>query len=182
MRVRRGEVVEVEEREVDVHAFELRSAADLLDAGEPILRLHVECGSGTYVRSLVRDLGERLGCGAHVAELRRLWVDPFREPKMWTLDDLQALAERGERSLDACLLPIERGMDSWSPLAVTPAQAARLAQGQWVQGVEAVPGAVALFDANGRALGLGEVDAGGILRPRRLFAWACAGAAAATAG
>src|SRR3546814_18548374 len=69
-KARRGEVVEVEEREVDVHAFELQSAADLLDAGEPLLRLRVECGSGTYVRSLVRDLGEALGCGAHVAELQ----------------------------------------------------------------------------------------------------------------
>ena len=45
---------------------------------------------------LVRDLGEALGCGAHVAELRRLWVDPFRDPRMWTLDELQALAERGD--------------------------------------------------------------------------------------
>ena len=78
-----------------------------------LLRLHIECGSGTYVRSLVRDLGELLGCGAHVAELRRLWVDPFRDPRMWTLEALQALAERGERSLDACLLPIETGMTSW---------------------------------------------------------------------
>ncbi len=112
-KARRGEEVEVEEREVDVHAFELLSAADLLDAGEPLLRLHVECGSGTYVRSLVRDLGEALGCGAHVAELRRLWVDPFREPRMWTLEALQALAQRGEASLEACLLPIESGMTAW---------------------------------------------------------------------
>src|SRR3546814_1654650 len=81
------------------------------DLGEPLLRLRVECGSGTYVRSLVRDLGEALGCGAHVAELRRLWVDPFREPRLWTLEALQALAERGERGLDACLLPVESGID-----------------------------------------------------------------------
>ena len=85
-KARRGEVIEIDEREVDVHDFSLQSAGDLLDAGEPLLRLHVECGSGTYVRSLVRDLGERLGCGAHVAGLRRLWVDPFRDPRMWTLD------------------------------------------------------------------------------------------------
>src|SRR5690606_3343391 len=96
-KARRGEVVQVEAREVDAHAFELQSAADVLDAGEPLLRLRVECGSGTYVRSLVRDLGEALGCGAHVAELRRLWVDPFREPRMWSFEALQALAGRGER-------------------------------------------------------------------------------------
>jgi tRNA pseudouridine(55) synthase len=79
-KARRGEAIEIEAREVDVHAFDLLNAADLLDGGDaPQLRLHVECGSGTYVRSLVRDLGELLGCGAHVAELRRLWVDPFRD-------------------------------------------------------------------------------------------------------
>ena len=178
-KARRGEAVEVEEREADVHAFELQSASDLLDMpGAPAqLRLHVECGSGTYVRSLVRDLGELLGCGAHVAELRRLWVDPFRDPRMWTLEALQALAERGERSLDACLLPIETGMSSWPQVAVDADQAARLGQGQTVHGGFAPSGSVAVFDAAGRALGLGEVDGEGRLRPQRLFTW-CATRAA----
>ena len=171
-KARRGEAVEVEEREVDVHAFDLVSAADLLDADAPLLRLHVECGSGTYVRSLVRDLGELLGCGAHVAQLRRLWVDPFREPRMWTLEALQELAGRGERSLDACLLPVEAGMVSWPAVQVSDAQARRLGQGQAVT-VEAGPtGAVALYDAAGRALGLGEAEPGGRVRPQRLFRWA----------
>ena len=174
-KARRGEVVQVEEREVDVHAFDLLNAADLLHGGEPLLRLHVECGSGTYVRSLVRDLGELLGCGAHVAELRRLWVDPFREPRMWTLEALQDLAERaGERVLDACLLPIEAGMTSWPEVHVSAAQARRLGQGQAVSGDFRPAGSVALFDGSGRALGLGEVDGNGCLRPQRLFIWAAA--------
>src|SRR4249919_1536777 len=185
-KARRGEVVEVEEREVDVHAFELQSAADLLDAlledgAPPLLRLHIECGSGTYVRSLVRDLGELLGCGAHVAELRRLWVDPFREPRMWTLEALQALAERGERSLDACLLPIETGMTSWPQVTVDDEQAGRLGQGQTIFGGFIPAGSVAVFDASGRALGLGEVDGDGRLRPQRLFTWAALGVPEAAA-
>lgn len=178
-KARRGEEVEVEEREVDVHAFELQSAADLLDAGEPLLRLHVECGSGTYVRSLVRDLGEALGCGAHVAELRRLWVDPFREPKMWTLEALQALAARGESSLEACLLPIEAGMTAWPEIRVDAAQARRLAQGQSVSGEFRPAGEVAVYSEKGRVLGLGRVDPQGGLRPQRLFAWAAQPAAQA---
>jgi tRNA pseudouridine55 synthase len=173
-RARRGEVVEVEEREVDVHAFELISAADLLHGDTPMLRLQVECGSGTYVRSLVRDLGELLGCGAHVAELRRQWVDPFREPRMWTLEALQELAERGERVLDACLLPIEAGMASWPPVYVNAVQAQRLARGQQVAGGFKPHGSVAVLETGGRALGLGEVDASGQLRPQRLFTWAAA--------
>jgi len=171
-KARRGEIVEIDEREVDVHAFDLLSAADLLDADAPLLRLHVECGSGTYVRSLVRDLGERLGCGAHVADLRRLWVDPFREPRMWSLDALQELAGRGERSLDACLLPIETGMVAWPPIQLTSAQAQRLGRGQTLTGAFSPAGAVALFDRDGRALGLGQVGAEGGLRVQRLFRWA----------
>ena len=173
-RARRGEIVEVEPRPVDVHAFDLISSADLLHGQMPLLRLHVECGSGTYVRSLVRDLGEALGCGAHVAQLRRLWVDPFRDPRMWTLEALQELAERGERMLDACLLPIETGMAAWPGLHVSDAQAHRLARGQAVEGFRSKPGSVALYDEAGRALGLGEVDEEGRLRPQRLFTWAAA--------
>jgi tRNA pseudouridine55 synthase len=177
-KARRGEIVEVEEREIEVHRFELQSAADLIDdlrGGDapPQLRLHVECGSGTYVRSLVRDLGELLGCGAHVAALRRLWVDPFRDPRMWTLEALEALAERSERGLDACLLPIEAGMASWPEVRVAPAQARKLGQGQGVPGFRPAQ-SVAIVDEAGRALGLGRVDEGGCLRPQRLFAWAAA--------
>ena len=140
---------------------------------QPLLRLHVECGSGTYVRSLVRDLGELLGCGAHVAELRRLWVDPFRTPKMWTFEDLESLAARGRDSLDACLLPVEAGMVAWQALAVDGPQARRLSFGQEVDGGFAQRGEVAVFNPAGRALGLGTVDEYGCLRPRRLFSWAC---------
>lgn len=182
-KARRGESIEVEPREVDVHVFGLLSAADLLDglladppdpdSPPPQLRLHVECGSGTYVRSLVRDLGEALGCGAHVAELRRLWVDPFRDPRMWTIDALEQLSRRGEDALDACLLPIETGMAAWPEVGVDPAQAARLAHGQFVPGVARGAGEVAIF-CGGRVLGLGRVTDAGELRPQRLFAWAVA--------
>nr|WP_275672657.1 tRNA pseudouridine(55) synthase TruB [Thermomonas flagellata] len=169
-KARRGETIAVEEREVEVHAFDLVSAADLLDGGEPLLRLHVECGSGTYVRSLVRDLGELLGCGAHVAELRRLWVDPFRDPRMWTLEGLEQLrAHAGEHVLESCLLPVEAGMASWPQVRVSAAQARRLGHGQGLRGPFRPPGQVALVDEAGRGLGLGEVGADGGLRPLRLF-------------
>lgn len=171
-KARRGEEVEVEPREVEVHAFRLVSAGDLLDGGEPLLRLHVECGSGTYVRSLVRDLGELLGCGAHVQELRRLWVDPFRDPRMWAFEELELLASRGRDSLDACLLPVEAGMGAWPALLVDAGQARRLSFGQSADGGFGQRGEVAVFDAGGRALGLGVVDEQGRLRPRRMFSWA----------
>ncbi len=170
-KARRGEAIDIAPRAVDVHAFELVGAGDLLE-NVPLLRLHVECGSGTYVRSLVRDLGEKLGCGAHVAELRRLWVDPFREPRMWTYEALQDMVERGGlQTLDACLLPIETGLTAWPEVTVTANQALALARGQRVEAAFPNQGEVAIFDKTGKALGLGWVDETGTLKPKRLFVW-----------
>ncbi|MFT4257769.1 MAG: tRNA pseudouridine(55) synthase TruB [Pseudoxanthomonas sp.] len=167
VKARRGETIEVETRPVEVFKYELQSAQDLLDGGEPLLRLHVECGSGTYVRALVRDLGEILGCGAHVAELRRLWVEPFREPRMWTLDELQSLAGHG--ALDACLLPLEAGLATFPRLELTDDAVARFRMGQRLGNVPGPAGEVAVFDARGRAVGLAELNAERRLAPARLF-------------
>lgn len=169
VKARRGEAIEIDPRPVDVHAFELLSEADLLDGDEPRLRLHVECGSGTYVRSLVRDLGEALGCGAHVAELRRLWVDPFRDPRMWTLESLQAMAERDLHCLEACLLPMEVGLVGHRRIDVTDEAAVRFRQGQRLRLSRESPGACAVFDVAGRALGLASIDDEGVLAPQRVF-------------
>ncbi|MGH8072501.1 MAG: tRNA pseudouridine(55) synthase TruB [Lysobacter sp.] len=166
-KARRGETIDAPEREVVVHALEL------LDRDGPRLQLHVECGSGTYVRSLVRDLGEALGCGAHVEVLRRVWVEPFMKPVMYTLEQLESLAGQGDAALDACLLPIEAGLADFPAITLDPADATTLGHGQPVQLADA-SGAdtVAIHDASGRVLGLGRVDAEGRLHPRRLFIWA----------
>lgn len=174
-KARRGEVVEIDEREVFVRTFELQAADDLLDEGRPLLHLHVECGSGTYVRSLVRDLGEALGCGAHVAQLRRLWVDPFREPRMWTIEQLEALAGRDEQALLACLLPIEAGMVGLPRIDLTAEGAARFSQGQRLPGVPGPAGGVAVFTEAGVVLGLAQLSREGVLSPQRLFNWPTSG-------
>jgi tRNA pseudouridine55 synthase len=167
-KARRGEAIEAPERDVVVHQLRV------LERRGSRVRLLVECGSGTYVRSLVRDLGESLGCGAHVAELRRLWVEPFAQPRMYPLEELQAMAEaHGESALEACLLPIEAGLAGFPKVTVDAGQARRLGQGQRFRLDDAQPAAlVAIHDETGRVLGLGEVDSGQILRPNRLFAWA----------
>lgn len=166
-RVRRGEVIEAPVREVEVHRIEP------LGREGARLELEVECGSGTYIRSLVRDLGEALGCGAHVVELRRLWVAPFRGARMLDLEELEALAGRDEVELAGVLLPLEAGLAGFPPVRVEPASAARLRHGQSIRvQFEASDTAgeheVAVYGADGRALGLGLMD-DGLLRPRRLF-------------
>jgi len=121
----------------------------------------------------VRDLGETLGCGAHVASLRRLWVDPFRQPQMLGLEQLLELAGHGEGLLDACLLPIEAGLVAWPVVSLVEEQARRLGQGQAVFLPDiSLSGEVHVTGPDGRSLGLGTMDGAGTLRVLRLFRWA----------
>ena len=164
-RARRGEDVQVPPREVDVYRLEL------LGREVDVLRLRVECGSGTYVRSLARDLGERLGCGAHLTALRRTWVEPFVEPKMMTLDALLGLQQEGDfTALDRLLLPLEEGLAALPALHLDAVQAQQLNHGQRLilSDAPAVPVCRAL-DGNGRLIALVEVRAGGEIVVRRGF-------------
>jgi tRNA pseudouridine55 synthase len=162
-RARRGEEVSAPPREVDVYRFEL-----LGHTGDR-LRLLVECGSGTYVRSLARDLGEWLGCGAHLTALRRLWVEPFREPRMSTLDELAALAETDPAALDGRLLPLEQGLVGYPQVHLDAATAVRLRQGQGVEAPGTAAGRCVAFNPQGQAVALAECDGGGRLRALRGF-------------
>ncbi|MCM2355415.1 MAG: tRNA pseudouridine(55) synthase TruB [Arenimonas sp.] len=166
-KARRGEAIEVPEREVDIEAIELRA----LEGDR--LRLAVTCGSGTYIRSLARDLGEVLGCGGHISVLRRTWVEPFTAPRMYTLDELQALAgQGGEPALDALLLPVEAGLAHFPAVALDPEQARRIARGQPVPVAGPPETELNLTDLNGRSLGLGRRGEDGQVWPKRLFRWA----------
>jgi len=163
-RARRGESVEAPPREVEVHALRL------VERLPSTLRLFVECGSGTYVRSLVRDLGEGFGCGAHVVSLRRLWVEPFREPRMFGLDALRGIAERdGPAALDALLLPLESGLAGYPTVVVDEVGATRLRQGQAVETGHTTPGRCVAVDASGKAVAMAESGPDGRLRSLRGF-------------
>ena len=163
-KARRGEIVDVPAREVDVHRL------DLLSRDGDTLRLHVECGSGTYVRSLAADLGEDLGCGAHLTALRRLWVEPFREPRMVTLDELQQAAEQGDEALLARLLPVSAGLSDLPAVQLDEAQTMAISRGQPILLTPSPPaGRCAAFASDGALLALLEVDAEGRTRILRGF-------------
>lgn len=161
-RARRGEGVTAPPREVDVFRFEL------LERAGNTLHLHVECGSGTYVRSLVRDLGEALGCGAHLTALRRLWVESFREPRMFTLAELARLQAQGDTALRACLLPIEAGLSDWPTLQLDEQGAADVAHGRALH-VAAESGRYRAHAQSGALLAIGDVDAAGTFTVLRGF-------------
>jgi len=163
-KARRGEIVDVPAREVDVHRL------DLLSRDGDTLQLYVECGSGTYVRSLAVDLGEDLGCGAHLTALRRLWVEPFREPRMVTLDALQQAAEQGDEALLAWLLPVSAGLSDLPAVQLDEAQSMAISRGQQIQLSPSPPtGRCAAFASDGALLALLELDAEGRTRILRGF-------------
>lgn len=161
-RARRGEEFEVAARSVEIERIEL------LEMGADWLELEVECGSGTYIRSLARDVGAALGCGGHVASLRRLWIEPFRQPRMYTMEALVEFAGEGDMRLFEALLPIAAGLADWRRVVLDPIQVDQLRHGQSVI-VDAAAGPVLALDAQGEAVGLAEVDVDGTLRSRRLF-------------
>jgi tRNA pseudouridine55 synthase len=100
---RRGEWVEREQRTVRIYALEVES----FDAETQSATLYVKCSSGTYIRTLASDLGEALGCGAHLTELRRLSVGSFKESEAVSLEALEKM-ERGEA--EALVLPMHEAM------------------------------------------------------------------------
>jgi tRNA pseudouridine55 synthase len=163
-KARRGETVDVPPREVDIHRLEL------LACDGTNLRLLVECSSGTYIRSLAVDLGERLGCGAHLTSLRRLWVEPFRQPAMLTLGELEQAAGQGEAALDALLLPLSAGLADLPALRLDESRAFSVGQGQQIPW-PGLPeqGRCAAFGPDGRLLALVEPDASGRVRIIRGF-------------
>jgi tRNA pseudouridine55 synthase len=166
---RDGETVDLAARPVEIARLELAATPDPDHAV-----LEAECGKGTYVRSLARDMGRSLGCFGHVSALRRVSVGPFGEETMISLEELEALCHRaaaGEASLADFILPVETALDDIPALAVSRADAARLQRGQAVimRGRDApiFRGPVYVTVA-GQLLALAEVDHGEIV-PKRVF-------------
>ncbi len=120
---RAGEAVAPEPRPVDIHELRLVETPDPDHAV-----LEMRCGSGTYVRSLARDLAHALGTEAHVGALRRTAVGPFGEAQAITLDALEDLAHKA-RVLEA-LRPVQTALDDIPALAITGEEAFRLRQGR----------------------------------------------------
>ncbi|MEH6577400.1 MAG: tRNA pseudouridine(55) synthase TruB [Amphritea sp.] len=171
---RQGIQVEVKSRQVTV--YEIR----VLDFRGDEVDLDIRCSKGTYIRSIVQDMGEMLGCGAHVKVLRRLDSGPYTADKMMPLADLELLVE--EMGSDASAQSIQKRLDGlllppWSPVESAPellldeAQARTLCFGQRVvlENTAAQPLVRIIEQRSGRFLGIGEISDSGQLLPRRLM-------------
>lgn len=137
------------------------------DGGE--LELDIACSKGTYIRSLADDLGEKLGCGAHLAALRRTGAGPFEVAEAWTLQRLEGLPEA---ELSQALMPPDRLLAHLPDVVLADVAVARFCHGQAVDlPAGGALGACRVYEGRtGRFLGTGEADEAARLRPLRLLA------------
>jgi len=164
---RQGITVPREARPISIFRFDLLalngSSADFI----------VHCSKGTYIRTLIDDLGEALGCGAHVAKLHRTQVGPFHAEQMITPLTLDALAEQSHQTkdftaMDALLLPLDAGLVSMPKLLLTEAEQHRLQHGQSCEVSASDTDAIKLHSADDVFFGVGQIEQG-VLTSRRLL-------------
>lgn len=158
--------IEIERKARAIKIYDLK----LINATNNTLELIVHCSKGTYIRNLIDDIGEVLGCGAHVTLLRRLQVSDYHPEAMQTFDQINALAEQGGiEALDKLLLPLELPLQHLPQVNVPAELGSCLRNGQVVQlSAELEPGQVRIVISNNQFLGIGEVNEEGKLRPKRL--------------
>lgn len=166
---RKGIEVERQARPVTVYEYELESFEPGPKATAVV---RVRCSKGTYIRSLAEDLGALLGCGAHVATLRRIQAGPFVEGGAVPLAQLQQLRDQADfAGLDALLIPVEQALGHLPALHLADSAAEYLRQGQAVFDPAAKQeGPVTLFDSAGQFMGIGEILDDFRVKPRRLMA------------
>ena len=165
---RQGITVEREARPITI--FEL----NFIEYNAPYLTLEVHCSKGTYIRTLVDDLGELLGCGAHVTMLRRTAVADYPTEKMLDWNALQALAEAQDLALlDALLLPMDTAVAKLPALTLNESQTQGIGFGQRVKfdNPNRLQGQVRLFSHENRFLGVAVIDENNVIRPQRLVVY-----------
>ena len=160
---RDGEEVELSSRPLWVEELVM---LDRPDADHVMLEM--TCGKGGYVRSIARDLGEKLGCLGHVQELRRIWSGPFDAEDGVTLEQIDDLAKSPE--IDQFLRPLEEGLADLPELKCTPEGATRLRNGNpgMVIASDVEYGDEAWASLEGKAVAVGIYKAGE-LHPSRVF-------------
>jgi len=153
---RKGQTVERERRRVEI------SELELLRRDGVLVDIRVRCSKGTYVRTLAEDIGAALGCGAHLAGLRRTALGRFRAADAVTLEALEAAPDKAAR-----LLPLGALLEGLPRAQLDAAAETRLRNGQPLQISGLGEGLCALY-RDGRVIGLGRAEAGGALRALRL--------------
>lgn len=162
---RRGVEIERKSRKVKIFSLNLEK----VDNDQ--ITFHVHCSKGTYVRTLVEDMGKMLGCGGHVIGLRRLTVTPYANATMYTWETLEAISQRlGSTGLLSCLLPVETAVQVFPAVKLTTSAEFYMRTGQSVRTSFPIDSSlVRLMSEDARFLGMGEVMSDGRVKPHRML-------------
>lgn len=164
----KGIEIERQPRSVTIHQI------DLLNLDHDSFKLQVHCSKGTYIRTLIEDIGKALGCGAHVSTLRRLFTEPFYEDQMVTMEDIEKGREQSEEQgnilLDRLLMPVDSALKDLPAVELTEEEIFYLCRGQTVpMSKEHAAGLVRIYDYNGAFTGIGIIRDDGRVAPKRLM-------------
>lgn len=162
---RQGKVVDRPPRDITVYTLERRASA------QGTLALTVSCSKGTYIRTLVEDIADKLGALAHVGVLRRTGAGPFDDSQLVTLEQIEARTENnGPEAADDWLLPLDHALMDWPAVELDEDTGFYLLNGQAVQASGAPEsGSVRLYVEGKGLVGLGEISPDGLVAPKKLF-------------
>jgi tRNA pseudouridine55 synthase len=165
---RNGEAIERTAREISIHEIQIKSLI------ENELQLSIQCGTGTYIRTLAEDIGKALGCGgAYLVKLRRTVIDRFDLSQAQTLSAVEEM-DATERD-NGCLLPIDGLLQGFPAVTLDELAAIHMLQGRIVMSQSDISGLsggniVRLYDHRQRFLGLGEITIEQKIAAKRLLA------------
>ena len=161
--------IEVERTPRNVTVFSIDMLSENEQTGE--YEISVECSSGTYIRTLISDLGEALGCGAVMTKLRRTKANGFGIENAITLEQLEAASENG--TLDEIVIPVEKALGDYPMIKVTAAQAKRFRNGGELDlqrlKYQRMLGYFRIYDPEDNFIGLGEIGEGDSLAVKRVY-------------
>ena len=160
---RAGVVVERKPRRVSIHDLELE------EVSLPQITFRVKCSAGTYIRSLVHDIGRALGCGAHLSALVRLASGPFRLEDAVSMDKIEDAAPKG--SLEDLILPMDSGLGDLPKVIFDEEAVKGLLHGRKVPAASGQPAPIArAYDENGRFLAIvGYDEERKLWQPKKVF-------------
>ena len=161
--------IEVERKPREVTVFSIDMIEENEETGE--YKIAVECSSGTYIRTLIDDLGLKLVCGAVMTDLRRTKANGFTLEDAVTIEELQSLAENG--SLSEIIIPVDKALEEYPIIRVTQPQAKRFSNGGELDlqrlKCSKMLGIYRIYDPDGRFIGLGEIGQSDSLIIKRVY-------------
>jgi tRNA pseudouridine55 synthase len=155
--------IEIERKSRQITIYDIK----LIKVEGSVTTLEVSCSKGTYIRTLAEDIGQALGCGAHLKSLERTQTGNFQLSDAFSIEALEAIAVASREKI---LLPIDALLDGLSSIKLTSTETEAIKKGQSIDFISKNEEELRLYSASGKFVGVGQPDLQGHLLPKRLIA------------